>query len=54
MPSTLMTLSSDDVTLQEIANLIDDAKAGLALTVNSAMTVLYWDIGRVGTTQWPV
>ena len=49
MPSTLMTPSSDDVTLQKIASLIDDAKAGLALTVNSAMTVLYWDIGRAIT-----
>ena len=46
MPSTLIAPSSDDVTLQKIASLIDDAKAGLALTVNSAMTVLYWDIGR--------
>lgn len=49
MPSTLMTPLSDDVTLQKIASLIDDAKAGLALTVNSAMTVLYWDIGRAIT-----
>ena len=37
MPFTLMTPSSDDVTLQKIARLIDDAKAGLALTVNLAL-----------------
>ena len=49
MPSTLIAPSSDDVTLQKIASLIDDAKAGLALMVNSAMTVLYWDIGRAIT-----
>ena len=46
MPSTLTAPSSDDVTLQKIASLSDDAKAWLALTVNSAMTVLYWDIGK--------
>ena len=30
----------------DIRNLINEAKAGLAATVNSALTMLYWRIGR--------
>lgn len=30
----------------DIRNLISEARAGLATTVNSALTMLYWRIGR--------
>jgi predicted nuclease of restriction endonuclease-like (RecB) superfamily len=32
--------------LQEIRQLIDDSRSRLAATVNSALTLLYWNIGR--------
>lgn len=32
--------------VSDIRNFINEAKAGLAATVNSALTMLYWRIGR--------
>jgi predicted nuclease of restriction endonuclease-like (RecB) superfamily len=44
--STVKDDSTASVLVNDIRNLIFEAKSGLAITVNSALTMLYWQIGR--------
>ncbi len=36
----------DDLLIQDLQKLIDDAKSAAAITINSAITILYWNIGH--------
>lgn len=48
MPATVATEVTAPTTdlVSDIRILIGEARAGLAATVNSALTLLYWRIGR--------
>lgn len=39
--------SSDDKLLYSIKQIIEDTRSGVAQTVNSALTAMYWNIGRL-------
>jgi len=49
----LKTIGEPPVTalVSDIRRLIDEAKAGLAATVNSALTLLYWRVGQRISTE---
>jgi hypothetical protein len=48
VPATSVSGSAGDIRI-----LINEAQAGLAATVNSALTMLYWRIGRRIRTEVP-
>ena len=45
-PKDVETTTATTSLVGDIRTLIDEARAGLAATVNSALTMLYWRIGR--------
>ena len=40
-------LISNDNLVQELKSLIETTKANVAISVNSSLTLLYWNIGKI-------
>jgi hypothetical protein len=39
-------LAADNTLVQDIRSLIEDARSTVAITVNAALTTLYWRVGK--------